>query len=232
MFMKKHTGKIILAVVVLLMGGSFLYSYLATQGSNEGVVIEDKIKGNPDAEVTLTEYSDFQCPACGQFYPILKTVMEQYGDSIAFEYKHFPLVSIHPFAIPAAKAAEAAGQQGKFFEMHDKLFENQSAWSKSAAPQVFFNQYAEELGLDIDLFKQHMRAPLIDEHVKAQFNEAQELGLTSTPSFFLNGERLQFETLEEFIGAIESALGVATTTDTTSSSTQTTQPEGQVEFGI
>lgn len=230
--MKKHTGKIIFAVVVLLMGGSFLYSHLATQGSNEGVVIEEKIKGNPEASVTLTEYSDFQCPACGQFYPVLKALTEQYGDSLAFEYKHFPLVSIHPFALPAAKAAEAAGQQGKFFEMHDKLFENQNAWSQSAAPQVYFNQYAQELGLDMDLFKRHMRAPMIDEHVRAQFAEAQELGLTSTPSFFLNGERLEFETFEEFMGAIEAALGVTPDTSTSTASTTETAAEGQVEFGI
>lgn len=225
--MKKHFGKIILVIVVVLMGGSFLYANYAARSADEGVVISDHIKGNSESSVTLTEYSDFQCPACGQFYPIVKSVLEQYGDDIAFEYKHFPLVSIHPYAMPAAKAAEAAGQQGKFFEMHDKLFENQNAWSKSATPQVFFIRYAEELGLNVDLFKQHMRSSMLEDRIKEQFAEAQDLGLTGTPSFFLNGERLEFETFDEFLGAIERALGVTPEVQAT-----TTSAESGVEFGL
>jgi protein-disulfide isomerase len=225
--MKKHFGKIFLAAVIVLMGGSFLYANYAGTKANEGVVLSSHIKGNAAAAVTLTEYSDFQCPACGQFYPVVKALLEQYGDQIAFEYKHFPLITIHPHAMPAAKAAEAAGVQGKFFEMHDKLFENQDAWSKSATPQAFFVQYAQELGLDVDLFKQHMRSSMIEDTIKAQFNEAQDLGLTGTPSFFLNGERLEFETFEEFMGAIETALGVAPAEQNTATST-----ESGVEFGL
>jgi len=225
--MKKHFGKIFLAAVIVLMGGSILYANYAGTKANEGVVLSSHIKGNADAAVTLTEYSDFQCPACGQFYPVVKALLEQYGDQIAFEYKHFPLITIHPHAMPAAKAAEAAGVQGKFFEMHDKLFENQDAWSKSATPQAFFVQYAEELGLDVDLFKQHMRSSMIEDTIKEQFNEAQDLGLTGTPSFFLNGERLEFETFEEFMGAIETALGIAPEGQNAATST-----ESSVEFGL
>src|SRR5690606_2501503 len=135
------------------MAGSFLYAHLSSSQANEGVVLSEHIKGTPDASVTLTEYADFQCPACGQFHSIMKTVEERYGDRLAIEFKHFPLTSIHPYAMPAAKAAEAAGVQGKFFEMHDKLFEDQAAWSQSGTPQVFFNKYAEELGLDVALFR-------------------------------------------------------------------------------
>lgn len=225
--MKKHTGKIILGAVILLMAGAFWYASYAGSKANEGVVITEHIKGPQNPKVTLTEYADFQCPACGQFYPVVKGILEQYGDEMAFEFKHFPLVSIHPYAMSAAKAAEAAGQQGKFFEMYAKLFENQDAWSKSATPQVFFTEYAQELGLNIDLFKQHMRATMLQEHIESQFNEARDLGLTGTPSFYLNGARLEFKTIEEFVGAVESALGVSSGT-----STKDALPQSQVEFGL
>jgi len=224
--MKKHFWKIVLAAAVVLMGGSIMYAQYAGTKANEGVTLAPHIKGNPEAEVVLTEYGDFQCPACAQFYPLVKDLMEQYGESIAFEYKHFPLVSIHPFAVPAAKAAEAAGVQGKFFEMHDKLFENQNAWSRSAAPQAFFVKYAEEIGLDVSLFKQHMRASLIDDLISSQFSEAQEKGLTSTPSFLLNGERMQYTTYADFVATIEAALGVGTSTSTPE------EPLETIEFGI
>jgi protein-disulfide isomerase len=223
--MKKHIWKIVFAVVAVLMIGSFLYANYASDKANDGVVLSDHIKGNKDASVTLTEYGDFQCPACAQFSPIVKAVLDQYGDQIAFEFRH--LISIHPYAVPAAKAAEAAGVQGKFFEMHDKLYENQNAWAKSAAPQAFFVQYAEELGLDVGLFKQHMRASLVEEKIESQFKEAQEKGLTGTPSFFLNGERLEFQTMDEFFAAIDTALGIVP------QSASTTPPTAEsVEFGI
>jgi protein-disulfide isomerase len=226
--MKKHIWKIVFALVIVLMGASFLYANYASTKANDGVVLTDHIKGSEDAKVVITEYGDFQCPACAQFQPIVKELVNQYGDQIAFEFRHFPLISIHPYAVPAAKAAEAAGVQGKFFEMHDKLYENQNAWAKSSAPQAFFIQYAQEIGLDVDLFKQHMRASLIEKKIEGQFKEAQEKGLTGTPSFFLNGERLEFQTMEQFFGAIEGALGIA---PATGSSTPVTTEES-VEFGL
>lgn len=227
--MKKHTWKIVGGVFVVCMGLAFWYASYAGEKANEGVVIENRVKGNTDAKVTLTEYADFQCPACAQFHPVLKSIYEEYSSQMAFEFKHFPLVSIHAFAVPAAKAAEAAGQQGKFYEMHDKLFENQGVWSKSPTPQAYFSQYAEELGLDVDLFKRHMRASLIEDHIQEQFDEAREKGLTGTPSFFLNGERLEFQTMDEFRSKIEAALGVGPATEDTSVETVS---EPEVKFGI
>jgi protein-disulfide isomerase len=207
MKMKDHVWKIIAVVAVIAIGGSMVYSNSVANQANEGIAFEAHYRGNPDAKVTLTEYSDFQCPACGQFAPVVDEVVAGYGDAIRLEYKHFPLVSIHSFAIPAAKAAEAAGQQGKFFEMHDKLFENQQVWSNSAAPQVFFTTYAKELDLDLDLFKKHMKASLIADKIQDEFAEARALGLNSTPTFFLNGERMQFTTFEEFTSQLENAVG-------------------------
>ncbi len=225
--MKKHTWKIVFAVAAILILGSIGYAQYAANKANEGVVLTDHVIGNPDAKVSLTEYGDFQCPACGAFHPIVKGVLEQYGDQIRFEFKNLPLTAIHPYAMPAAKAAEAAGVQGKYFEMHDKLFEDQKAWSSSPTPQVFFTQYAEELGLDVELFKKHMKASVINEKITEHTKEAQGLGFTGTPSFLLNGEPLEFETYEEFIGAIEAALGV-----TPQATTSTSSVESSVEFGL
>ena len=222
--MKDHVWKIILVAVVILMGSAFWYSHVAGLKANEGVVITPHTKVGAHSKITLTEYADFQCPACGQFYPVVKNVLEKHGSEMTFEFKNFPLSSVHQFAISAAKAAEAAGQQGKFFQMYDKLFENQATWSQSATPQAFFTKYAEELGLNMTLFKQHSRASVLEDHIKAQFDEARGLGLTGTPSFYLNGKKLEFNTIDEFNGKIESALGI------TSSSTDTLKSD--VQFGL
>ena len=203
---KKHFWKILALLVVLLLGGSIIYSQKASEEANVGVVIEPHIKGNPDASVTLVEYSDFQCPACGQFYPYVKEVVEEHGDKLRFEYKHFPLITIHKNAVPAARAAEAASQQGKFFEMHDKLFENQTEWSISTNAQVYFIQYAEEIGLDVGLFKKHLGSSIISDAVDQGFNEARELGLSGTPTLFLNGEKMEISSFDEFRSQIADAV--------------------------
>lgn len=216
----KHFWKLFALLAVLLVGGAFVYANYAGNSANEGIVLEPHIKGNPDATVTLTEYSDFQCPACQQFTTVVADVLATYGDQVRFEYKHFPLVTLHPNAVIAGRAAEAAGQQGKFFEMHDKLFENQSTWSTSANPQVFFIEYAKELGLDEAKFKTHMRASALRDHVMAGFEEARGLGLTGTPTFFLNGEQMEFTTYQEFtdqvafaVTGIDPSMVVGTSTD-------------------
>ena len=222
-----------LALVVLALGASIVFSQQAAKKANEGVVMESHIKGNPEASVTLVEYSDFQCPACAQFQPLVKELVEEHGDQLRFEYRHFPLVTIHPYAVPAAQAAEAAAQQGKFFEMHDLLFENQSTWSQGGNPDAYFIQYAEELGLDISTFRRHLSASVITDSVRGDFRKAQELGLRGTPSFYLNDQQMNYETFDDFISQIEAALGVsATTTDNGSESETTTAEEVGVEFGI
>ena len=204
--MKNNPWKMIAVLAVLSIGGAMLYSNYVSNNINEGITFEKHTKGNTHAAVVLTEYSDFQCPACGQFYPIVEQIIEEKGDSLLLEYKHFPLITIHRNALPAAKASEAAGQQGKFFQMHDKLFENQKEWSGSANPQIYFNKYAEEIGLDVELFKRHMKSSVIADKVKTEFDEARSLGLSGTPSFFLNGEQMQFKTFEEFVNQIDAAI--------------------------
>jgi protein-disulfide isomerase len=229
----KNPWVIVGLITVILFGGSIWYSSLATEKNNEGVVVTENIKGNPDAAVTLVEYSDFQCPACASFQPVIEELMKQYGENLRFEYKHYPL-PIHPFAQQAAVAAEAAGQQGKFYEYHDALFKNQQEWSSSVAPGAFFVKYAEELGLDVEKFRRQQKSALLRDDVRADLAEARELGLTGTPTFFLNGERMQIETFEDFITQIAMVIDPVGTAALMASSSATTSIEAtpEVKFGF
>lgn len=192
--------------MVVLIGGSVWYSSSVSEKYDEGVVVKSHIKGGETAAVTLTEYSDLQCPACGAAQPIVNEVLAQYGDQIKFEYKHYPLTQIHPFAEPAARAAEAAGQQDKFFEFADMLFTKQAEWTKVSNPSGFFTQYATELGLDTDLFARHQKSKIIQNAIKANMLEARSLGLTGTPSFYLNGTKMEFSSFDDFKAQIAAAV--------------------------
>lgn len=147
-------------------------------------------KGNTESNVRLVEYSDFQCPACKAAAPGIAELVENYGEQFVLEYRHYPLRSIHPNAQLAAQAAEAAGKQGKFWEMHDMLFENQAEWSQSFNPERFFRNYANDLELNEDRFRFDMESDEVKDHVNAQFDEAQALQLPGTPAFVFNGEKI------------------------------------------
>jgi protein-disulfide isomerase len=202
----KNPWVLIGIIVVVLFGGAFWLSSNAAERNNEGVEIMQHFKGAAEPTVTLVEYSDFQCPACQSFQPAINEMLERYGDRVRLEYKHFPL-PFHQFAQPAAVAAEAAGQQGKFFEYHDLLFENQANWSNAAAPTALFVSYAEELELDIEQFRRHMNSSLLRDKVRDELAEGRERGVTGTPTFFLNGEVMQIQTFEDFINQIGAAAG-------------------------
>jgi protein-disulfide isomerase len=230
----KNPWVIVGILTVVLFGGAIWYSNVSSKQSNEGVTVTDHVTGDPNAAVTLTEYSDFQCPACGAFYPVLKEVLTKYGDKIRFEYKHYPL-PMHPYAPQAAMAAEAAGQQGKFFEMADKLFMNQKVWTESPTPQSFFVQYAGELGLDQKKFATQMNASVLRDHINANKDEASKMGLTGTPTFFLNGQKMEIASYEDFVkqvaAAVDPAAAAALTASSTGSTTGAVNAPG-VKFGI
>jgi protein-disulfide isomerase len=202
----KNPWVVIGIILVILIAGSVWYSSSAGNKYNEGVDASiTHIKGSSEAVITLVEYSDFQCPACATAQPVVKDILNEFGDNIKFEYKHFPL-PMHPLAEPAARAAEAAGQQGKFFEFHDMLFEKQKNWSNSANPSAIFVQYAEELGLDAQKFRQHMNAPLLSDKIDENKKEGLELGITGTPTFFLNGEKMELTSFADFYEQIARAV--------------------------
>ncbi len=156
------------------------------------------------AEVVLTEYSDFQCPACAYFYPMVEKLKEEYGDRLKVDYNYFPLNS-HQYAALAARAAEAAKNQGQFDAMHDLLFENQKSWSSSGNPQSVFIGYAKDLGLDMQQFREELNSAETQKAVMEQKQEGIDMGVNSTPTFFVNGDEIQQlpRTYEQFKAIIE-----------------------------
>jgi protein-disulfide isomerase len=146
----------------------------------------DWLKGNTEAKVSLLEYSDFECPSCGNYYPVLKRLFGEFGDRVKFIYRHFPLPQ-HKHADPAARAAEAAGRQGRFWEMHDRIFEGRETWSKQADAEETFVGYAGQLGLDPERFRADLKSADVRKAVEEDRRSGERAGLQGTPTFFLNG---------------------------------------------
>jgi protein-disulfide isomerase len=146
--------------------------------------------GGERAPVTLEEFGDYQCPPCGQIYPEIEKVRQDYGDQVRFIFRQYPLFRMHPHALLAAHSAEAAGLQGKFWEMHRALYENQRAWSISQDPTAMFEAYARQAGLDVDRYRKDVGSPETDARVVADRDRAQSVGVESTPTFFVNGRKI------------------------------------------
>lgn len=144
----------------------------------------DHARGPANAPVTLVEYGDYECPHCGRAYPIGKRVQESMGRRLRFVFRNFPLRESHPHAQGAAEAAEAAGAQGKFWEMHDRLFERQFALE-----DVSLAEYAQELGLDVARFRRELEGRVYEPRVREDFRSGVMSGVNGTPTFFINGER-------------------------------------------
>lgn len=189
-YVNKRFLLIILVCAAVFFGLLFVNKKDAEAPSGE-TAPTSHILGSEDAPVTLVEYGDFQCPACGAYYPILKEAKAKYGDRLAFQFRHFPLVQIHPNAMAAHRAAEAAGEQGKFFEMHDLLYERQSLWTGSQNPAPVFEGYADELGLDLEQYRQDVASSETNSVIQADLAAGQELSVTATPTFVLNGTRIE-----------------------------------------
>ncbi|OHA64723.1 MAG: hypothetical protein A2940_02040 [Candidatus Wildermuthbacteria bacterium RIFCSPLOWO2_01_FULL_48_29] len=148
------------------------------------------MKGNRDSSLVLVEYGDFQCPACAAYVPLIKQLEQEFGSEIAVAYRHLPLRQIHPNAELSARAAQAAALQGKFWEMHDVLFEKQSSWAKISNPEDTFAEYAVSVGLDEQQFRNDLKSNEVRDRVQEDYASALADGLNSTPSFFFRGVRI------------------------------------------
>jgi protein-disulfide isomerase len=166
------------------------------------VKIDDSpVRGAEDARVTIVEFSDFQCPYCGRVGPTLERLLEEYPDELRIVYKHLPL-SFHERALPAAKASVAAGEQGRFWEFHDALFENQKELTDEK-----FMEIAASLGLDTEQFQRDYQSVETATRVAQDMNEARRLGVTGTPGFFVNGRFLSgARPYESFEAMVDAAL--------------------------
>jgi protein-disulfide isomerase len=178
------------------------------KSSNTNTPPTQHTRGATNSKVTLIEYGDFQCPACGQYYPALEQVYEKYKDTVEFQFRHFPLTAIHPNAFAGSRAAEAAAKQGKFYEMYNQLYANQTEWSESNSPTKYFNSYAEKIGLDAAKFKTDFASTPVNDAVQADVQAGEKAGVNSTPTFVLNGKVIKNPnpTVEAFSKILDEAL--------------------------
>lgn len=215
--MSKEVKILIGIALVVVVGGVLLAIYANPQPQQPGQAVDSKsliretshMTGKKDAKVQVVEFGDFQCPACGVAHPEVKAVMEMYKDNpdVNFVFRNFPLDTIHPNAHISAEAAEAAGAQGKYWEMHNLLYETQNEWAASTTPMDFFAKYAEQIGLNVNDFKVAVEQRLHTDVISADTKDGEAAGVNSTPTFFFNGEK-QNKVLkrEEMKALIDAAL--------------------------
>jgi protein-disulfide isomerase len=158
----------------------------------------DHVRGPADAPVTLVEYGDYECPHCGRAYPIVKALQKEFGNRLRLVFRNFPLRELHPHAEAAAETTEFAGEHKKFWEMHDLIFENQSALSER-----LLGELAQRLGLDANALRESLRSGAFSERVARDFSGGVRSGVNGTPTFFINGARhdgsFDFATLADAI---------------------------------
>ena len=204
---------IAVAIVLLIAGIVFAISQQqpaapSAEGEPQQTVRTDShvLDDGGDGAVTVVEFLDFECEACGAFYPVVEELREKYDGEIAYVVRYFPLPG-HINSTQAALAAEAAAQQDRFEDMYHRLFETQAQWGEQGeeTPEVF-RAFAEELGLDMAAYDAAIADPATAERVQADKTDGEKLGVTSTPTFFVDGEKVVLETWDDPEQAIEKAL--------------------------
>ena len=218
--MKLSTKAALVAAAVAVAAGLGVLAYFlitsmmappsATEGSDAPAVIrpnshvlDEGAEGSP----TVVEFLDFECEACGAFYPIVEAIREQYSGDLNYVVRYFPLEG-HFNSMNAALAAEAAAQQGSFEEMYHRLFQSQAEWGEAKESRAdLFRSFAEELNLDMEAYDAAVADPDTQTRVEQDFNEGRALGVRSTPTFFIDGQQLQLERWEDLPTAIEEAVG-------------------------
>ena len=195
--MKRRLPFLIVAAVALATIGSGAMLYRANRPQQLQSISGDKalsgksgseplhIRGNPEAPVTLEEFGDFQCPPCGSFAAFLHELMKDYDSRVRIVFRNFPL-ALHEHAREAALAAEAAGMQGRFWEMHDVLYREQAAWSKAPNTRELFESYAATIGLNLDQFRKDMDGERAKTRVNSDHARGESLGVKVTPTLFIN----------------------------------------------
>jgi protein-disulfide isomerase len=213
-YMKRYLPFAIIATVLIMaiLAGAVMYRSSAPQTSTAlpptPGTETPTARGKRSGTIMLEEFGDYQCPPCGNLHPVLKTIKEEFGDRIQFVFHHFPLMQIHPHALAASQAAVAAGFQGRFWEMHDLIYKNQSAWSSATDAQPFFLSYARQLGIDVSRFMNDAANPRTIAIIQSDLQRGQSLGVNSTPTVFIDGREIPFKnlTLDNLRNEIRSRL--------------------------
>jgi protein-disulfide isomerase len=213
--MSKQFLGVIVVVILIFIGIFALSGKKSPSSSGKAGTLTQHIEGQGKANVTLTEYGDYECPFCGQYFPTLKQVQTEFNSQIFFQFRNFPLVSIHQNAFAGARAAEAAALQNKFWEMHDALYETQTQWSSASDPISLFNQYATQLGLNLAKFKTDYASSTVNNLINADMAEGNKLNVQGTPSFFLDGKQVQ---IGNSVASFEKVINAEIAKKTTGSS--------------
>lgn len=184
----------VLAVIVLIFVGIFAFggNKSSTKSSTSSVKPTEHIRGTSSTGVTVVEYGDFQCPYCEEYAPVVSQVQQEFNDKVSFQFRNFPLVNVHANAFAAARSAEAAGLQNKYWEMHEALYNysNWIVWTKASDPTPYFNQYAEQIGANVAQFKTDFVSSKVNDLINADTDAGNKLGIQGTPTFFINGKQV------------------------------------------
>src|SRR6185503_17138199 len=204
---------IILAVAVAAGAAVFLSRQPEEASGSNATPLTVDIKGGghfrgPEtAEVTLVEFGDYQCPSCGAYHPFVKEILNRYPKQVRLEFHHFPLISIHPNSMAASKAAEAAGLQGHYWEMHDALCEYQPSWSTRPDPKPTFASIANSIGINGTILTQSMDNPQLQDRILKDVEQGNTVGIQAVPTFFIDGQQVHINlSMEDFVQVIESHL--------------------------
>jgi len=218
---------IILIIIVLIFGGIFIASNNSKNSSSDSSTNStptNHVEGQDKDKVTLVEYGDYQCPYCGEYYPVVSQIATAYAPYITFQFRNLPLTSLHPNAFAGARAAEAAGLMGDFWQMHNLLYqengdyyasnETAASWISSTDPLSYFDQFAKQLGLNVTTFNNDYASSKVNNLINSDVAAFAKTGAEeATPTFFLNGKQIQppdsFADFQTDINAAIKAAGYA-----------------------
>lgn len=205
--MDKRFLAIIGAIIIIFIGFLVVRGNDKAEAPKTSAKPSNHTKGEGTTGVTLIEYGDFQCPACKQYEPLVQEIVNKYSDDITFQFRNFPLTSIHPNAFAASRAAEAAGKQDKFWEMHDKLYASQDDWKAATPPNKIFETYAIQLELNMEKYKADFKSTAVNDTINADLAAGGKLDITGTPGFVLEGKLIKNpSSVEDFSKLIDAAI--------------------------
>ncbi|MGH7237819.1 MAG: DsbA family protein, partial [Candidatus Saccharimonadales bacterium] len=185
----------IIAAIIVVIAGIVIFTNHGQSGKTDhnGSVgtPTNHVEGQGKDGLKLVEYGDYECPYCGEYDPIVKQVASIYDQQITFQFRNYPLTEVHPNAFAAGRAAEAAGIQGKFWQMHDVLYQDQNQWVSAKDPEPIFVSYAQQLSLNEAKFKQDFSSNKVNNLINADEAEGNKLNIQGTPTFYLNGQTIK-----------------------------------------
>jgi protein-disulfide isomerase len=217
--MSKQFLAVIAAIIIIFVGITVIGNHKSSNNSgSSSAKPTNHVEGEGKDGVTLVEYGDFECPYCGEAYQVVTQVEQEYNQQITFQFRNFPLTTIHPNAFAGARAAEAASLQGKFWQMHDLLYaqnveyydsnETYNTWVGASNPLPDFDSYAKELGLNVAKFNQAYSSNQVNDSISADMTAGNKLGITGTPTFYVDGKQIQLTsyTVQAFQKYINAAI--------------------------